>query len=243
MSKVSFVMPVKNRENLVGETIQTIIGQSLTDWELIIVDDHSTDKTAEVIESFKDERIKLYFLPERLKGAASARNFGNCLASSGLILVTDSDDLYYKERAEITRQYFQDNPRTNLFYAHAEVWEMEKNIRRERRIPFTPFDIEKFKEVDFIPHSTVAYRKKDILEIPYNPLFTFAEDYDVVSRFVVFGKKIGYLDKKIMTQRVHAGRMSQNRLLQEEYADLVKVLRGWKVNVHSDKEIIKILEV
>lgn len=242
MPKVSFIMPVKDRENLVGETIQTIIQQTLADWELIVVDDHSVDKTVDVVKSFKDKRIQLHNLPKRLKGASSARNFGNCLASSRLILVTDSDDLYYPERAEITYQYFQDNPQTNLFYAHAEVWEMEKNIHRERRISFTPFTTEKFKEMNFIPHSTVAYQKKDILEIPYNSLFIFAEDYDVISRFVLFGKKIGYLNRKVMTQRIHAGRMSQNRLLQEKYADLVKILRGWKESVYSEEEVKKILE-
>jgi len=239
MPKISFVMPTKNRANLIGESIQTILDQTFEDWELVIIDDHSLDDTMAVVEKFKDPRIKYFNLPDRNgTGSSCARNFGNMLATSEIILVADSDDLNYPERAQVTYQYFVNHPQTDFFYAHADVWEMEKNFRRERRIPFTPFNIEKLKEVDFIPHPTVAYKKQVILEIPYNPIFIFAEDYDLISRFVLNKKNIGYLNQKLVTQRFHPGRLSQDRITQEKCAQLVRVLRGWDKSMGA-AELIK----
>jgi len=229
MAELSLVMPTKNRAHLIGETIQTIFQQTFKDWELVIVDDNSTDKTLKVVKKFQDQRISYYKLPSRLGGGpAIARNFGNLLAKTEIIVVVDSDDLNYPERLDITYDFFQKNPETDLFYAHADVWEIEKNLRRERRLPFTPFSIEEFKKVDFIPHPTVAYRKKTILEFPYNPIFLFAEDYDMISRMAIAGKKIGYVNKKVVTQRFHPGRLSEDRTTQEKFAKLVRVTRDWE---------------
>lgn len=229
MSKVSFVMPTKNRAHLISETIKTVLDQTFQDWELIIVDDNSTDNTNEVVSNFKDQRINYYELPTRLGiGPASARNFGNMLSKSSIILVADSDDLNFPERAQVTYDYFLENPATDFFYAHADVWEMESNVHRERHLPFTPFSIEELKKVNFIPHSTVAYKRKIVLEIPYNPVFVYAEDYDLIARFALNQKKFGFLNQKIATQRFHKGRMSIDRVTQEKYAQLVRMIRNWE---------------
>jgi len=80
--KISCVMPCRNREQIIGETIQSIIDQTFRDWELVIIDDHSDseDKTEEVVKGFKDPRIRFYRLDDKYgKAISSARNFGNIL--------------------------------------------------------------------------------------------------------------------------------------------------------------------
>lgn len=93
---VSIVIPVYNRGGLIGETLDSILDQTYSNWECIIVDDGSTDNTVEVVQAYcdTDHRIKLFYRPEdRLRGGNAARNFGleNCVGE--YINWFDSDDI------------------------------------------------------------------------------------------------------------------------------------------------------
>lgn len=94
MDKVSIIIPTYNRSLLLEETILSVINQDYQNWELLIVDDYSTDDTQDLVESYiqKDERIKL-LKNTRTKGAQGARNTGILAAQSKYIILLDSDDL------------------------------------------------------------------------------------------------------------------------------------------------------
>lgn len=94
-SLVSVIMPVYNRESKIANSINSVIAQSYENFELIIIDDHSTDNTKGVIEGFsnKDSRIK-YFSNNGLKGVAATRNVGLKVAKGKYIAFLDSDDLW-----------------------------------------------------------------------------------------------------------------------------------------------------
>lgn len=95
-NKISIVMPSFNSENYLRDTIISVIDQSYENWELIIVDDGSTDATISIIESFikKDNRIRLIF--NKGKGAGAARNTGIAKAEGKYLAFIDSDDVYDK---------------------------------------------------------------------------------------------------------------------------------------------------
>lgn len=93
---VSIIIPTYNRAHLIGETLTSILGQTLQDWECIIIDDGSSDNTKQVIESFKskDSRFQYYKRPSnRSKGANACRNYGFELSKGEFIQWFDSDDL------------------------------------------------------------------------------------------------------------------------------------------------------
>lgn len=94
---VSIITPAYNSEPFIAETIQSILNQSYTNWELIIVDDCSTDETFNVIKKFSDHRIKLFQLEEN-SGAAVARNHAMEKASGNFFAFLDSDDLWTKDK-------------------------------------------------------------------------------------------------------------------------------------------------
>lgn len=96
--KVSIVIPTYNRAATIGRTMDSFIAQTFEDWEMIVVDDHSTDNTKEVIENYhkRDVRIR-YMLNERKKGAQGARNTGLLHAQADWIVLFDSDDIPYPE--------------------------------------------------------------------------------------------------------------------------------------------------
>lgn len=98
MSKVSIILPVYNAEQYLAECIQSVIQQTFSDWELIIVNDGSTDHSDEIIASFSDERIKN--VRKNNEGLVKAIGTGLDYCSSQYVMFIDSDDWYEKEMVE-----------------------------------------------------------------------------------------------------------------------------------------------
>ena len=96
---VSIVMPSYNSEKYIKASIESVLNQTYPKWELLIVDDCSTDKTVEIIKSFKDERIK-FFQNEKNSGAAVSRNKALLEAKGRWIAFLDSDDLWLPTKLE-----------------------------------------------------------------------------------------------------------------------------------------------
>ena len=96
---VSIIMPSWNTDRFIAESIQSVIDQTYSNWELIIVDDCSTDNTDAVVDSFQDERIK-YFHNEKNSGAALTRNRALREARGEWIEFLDSDDLWFPAKLE-----------------------------------------------------------------------------------------------------------------------------------------------
>lgn len=96
---VSIVMPAYNSEKFIHEAIQSVLNQTYQNWELLIVDDCSTDNTIQIINSFKDNRIHYFTLKEN-SGAAVARNYAIERTKGEYMAFLDSDDLWHPEKLE-----------------------------------------------------------------------------------------------------------------------------------------------
>ncbi len=118
MVRVSVIIPTYNRANLIGETLSSVIRQSMQDIEIIVVDDGSTDNTREVVNKITDSRIK-YFYKEN-GGVASARNFGIANSRGKYIALLDSDDLYPENYLEIMTDRLEQNKDFGMAYAKCE---------------------------------------------------------------------------------------------------------------------------
>jgi glycosyltransferase involved in cell wall biosynthesis len=97
--KVSVILPTYNRAHLIDRAIRSVLSQTYQDFELIVIDDGSTDKTEEVVKSFNDSRIR-YFQQNVNKGPAAARNIGIKAANGEYIAFQDSDDEWLPEKLE-----------------------------------------------------------------------------------------------------------------------------------------------
>ena len=224
--KISFVMPEKNRGQIIGESIQSIIDQTVSDWELIIVDDHSdeSDQTEVVVNGYRDSRIRFIRIPEnRGGGIPQARNFGNMFAISPIIAVADSDDLYFPDRARLTIEAFE-REKCDVFYGRYDVLYRETGQIREAENQ--KINAEIIKSKNCIPHSTAAYWSKLAYEYPYNSFFRRGSDYDLFTRLFVAGKKFYFCPEKIMTYVVHQSSITQGQKT-SEYNDLLYINRGW----------------
>jgi glycosyltransferase involved in cell wall biosynthesis len=103
MPFVSVIIPVHNRQSLVIKTLESVINQTFTDWECIVVDDHSSDGTLESVERFTkvDSRFRVVKLPDDKRYLSSARNYGFELAEGDFINFLDSDDILLPDKLQI----------------------------------------------------------------------------------------------------------------------------------------------
>ena len=110
---ISVVLPVHNRASVVGDAVRSVLAQQFNDFELIVIDDGSTDGTAETIQAFDDPRLRFIRLPENAGGNA-ARNKGIDTARAPLIAFLDSDDSYLPHKLGFTVGYFADRPEIDV---------------------------------------------------------------------------------------------------------------------------------
>ena len=120
---VSIVMPSYNTEKYVRETIDSVIAQTYTNWELIIVDDCSTDNSVQVIKSIGDFRIKL-LINEKNSGAAVSRNKALREARGKWIAFLDSDDLWVNDKLEKQIKFMESN---NYVFSYTNYIEINEN--------------------------------------------------------------------------------------------------------------------
>ena len=124
---VSIITPTYNSERFIAETIVSVQAQTYQDWEMIIVDDCSTDKTAEIVASFqeKDSRIK-YFYNSTNKGSALSRNLALQKAKGKWIAFLDSDDLWLPDKLEKQIEFMTKN---NYHFSYTNYCEIDENSK------------------------------------------------------------------------------------------------------------------
>ena len=126
----SVVMPAYNAERFVGEAIESVLAQTLTDWELLVVNDCSTDRTMEVCNSFHDPRIRVFSTPQNLN-AAGARNLALDHTRGEFIAFLDSDDVAMPNRLHMQFEELRKNSKLGFLGSQVRILncglEMEKN--------------------------------------------------------------------------------------------------------------------
>ncbi len=130
---VSIIIPTYNRRQLIGRSVKSVLNQTYRDFEIIVVDDASTDNTEEVVNGFDDERIR-YVRHDKNRGEAAARNTGIKVARCDYIAYQDSDDEWFPEKLARQIELLEDaSPEVGVIYTG--FWKTEN--RRRTYIPFS----------------------------------------------------------------------------------------------------------
>lgn len=124
---VSIIMPSWNTEKFIAESIRSVINQTYTNWELIIVDDCSTDHTDDVVASFRDNRIR-YYHNQKNSGAALTRNKALREAIGEWIAFLDSDDLWMPEKLEHQIKFMKENGYSLSYTEYEKIDEESKAL-------------------------------------------------------------------------------------------------------------------
>lgn len=172
MAKISVIIPTYNRTSVLPNAIQSVRNQTYADWELIIVDDGSTDNTKEVVESYLHEKRIRYFYQEN-KGVSAARNYGMSLAGGEYLVFLDSDDRLLSETLEGFNRVAAENASIDVFvagYYRNKHGDSHKHLAKENVYNAT------------LPGTFMI--RKDFIESMggYDPQLKYAENTDLFYR-------------------------------------------------------------
>jgi glycosyltransferase involved in cell wall biosynthesis len=182
--KISVILPVHNRADVLKRAIQSVVDQHLEDWELIVVDDGSTDDSVAVAKSFGDERIRIIELGEN-RGGNVARNAGVRAAQTPLIAFLDSDDVYLPEKLETVVAEFERRPGLGLLI-DSFVKVQPSGARVDRRNPAI-VDTDLFRKALFRRQlwkatPSITVKRETILRTMFDETLRRLQDFDFLIR-------------------------------------------------------------
>jgi glycosyltransferase involved in cell wall biosynthesis len=199
--RISVLMPAYNAEKYIAEAIESILKQTYKDFELIIVDDASTDDTAKIIKSYakRDKRIK-YYKNEKNSGVTITLNNGLKHCSGDYIARMDSDDVSMKKRFE--EQVREMDKGSDLIGTNITF--IDENGKKSGTRKYSN-EIDKVIIIESpLAHPTVMFRKEFLKKTGnYRPEYNSAEDYDLWIRFYRKNAKIKIIQKPLLLYRQH----------------------------------------
>ncbi|MDJ0847529.1 MAG: glycosyltransferase family A protein [Myxococcota bacterium] len=201
--RVTVFIPVYNRAAFVGEAIASMLGQSYQDFELLLVDDGSTDESVDVIRSFRDPRIRLVENGKNL-GLPVTRNLGLELAQGEYIALLDSDDVSLRDRLAVQVDFLDRHPS----YAEVGAWSqaMDESGRPLRRVKIQPTAPEEIRATLLfrcsIKNRSVMGRTAMMRDLGYRLGFPRCQDYDLHVRLAE-RHDIGNIPRVLVLGRMH----------------------------------------
>ncbi len=179
MKLISVIIPTYNRKNFLKIAVESVLNQTYKNFELIIVDDGSTDDTENLIKSYNDERIIYWY--QKNRGASAARNTGISIANGYYIAFLDSDDRWKPEKLEIQYQAMEEHPEFMLSHTE-EIWYRNgKILNPKKKHKKQHGDIFKQSlQLCAISMSTVMVKKElfNLIGL-YDEKLEVCEDYDM----------------------------------------------------------------
>jgi glycosyltransferase involved in cell wall biosynthesis len=197
---VSVIMSMRNSASTVGVAVHSVALQTLRDWELIIIDDGSSDKSCAIIEGFRDDRIRLV-RESRSAGLAARLNQAVGLARGKFIARMDADDICFPERLARQVARLREEPRLDLLACGAVIFTGDRKLIGEIPVGIDHWDIVARPFVGFpLPHPTWCGRASWFRNNPYNAELRYAEDQDLLLRSFRHSR-LGGLDKVLLGYR------------------------------------------
>ncbi len=224
-------MPAYNVEKFIAQTIESILAQTYTNWELIIIDDGSMDRTKEIIDTFlkKDARIKYVYQENGKQG--KARNTGIELAKSEIIAFMDADDILIPEMLEEQYNLLKESNADLVFSSVTYV--NEEMIDQEVPHDFPYKEISGISGAEILlesgnpmPIITIVAKKKSIIDagcFEVSEKLQFAEEYSLWIRMLLNGCKFARNDKRVAYYILHPNQSS--RLAENKYMQILEMIK------------------
>jgi glycosyltransferase involved in cell wall biosynthesis len=246
---ISVILPVYNAEEHIAESLQSILNQSFNLFEVIVINDGSTDRTEEIVKSFDDNRIRYYKNEKNIK-LIDTLNLGLQLTRGKYIARMDADDIALSNRFENQVEFLENNPDYGLIGSYAQEFGDSTNVVKyvvdDEDIRYA------FLTHNPFVHSSVMFRSSLIKKynLQYDKRWLHVEDYDFWIKLLGYTKGKN-LPEIFVNYRVHNSQISfqfrdlqlkNTRLLQQQYLEtkikndtwssfIIKLLNGEKSDV------------
>jgi len=248
---VSIIMPAFNVEKYIEASIKSVINQTYENWELIIIDDGSTDNTAAVITTHfsNDNRIKYYY--QENSKQAKARNNGISKAVGDILAFLDADDLWLPKKLEYSLSLF-DLEKYDLLFTEAylssdDYIDLELDNYQKLGVLFGDYHgkvaLRKFIESNRIPILTVLVKKDKVISVGgFDESCVPAEDYDLWIRLLINDSRFIAIDKVLSIYRLqnNSSTTSDRLATQAVISSLIKNFTYTQINeLQSKKYVIR----
>ena len=212
-SLISVVMPAYNCLNTLRQSVESVMGQSDPNWELLLLDDCSQDGTGELIRELAslDSRIRAV-TNDKNRGVGYTRNRGVSLARGEWIAFLDSDDLWTSDKLEKQRSLAEGHPEADLFFTGSGF--MDRDGRRLNYVLHVPEKIDRRRllKQNLISCSSVLLRRDAALSQPFPQQRRIHEDFAVWLRLLEGGKLAWAVDEPLLIYRLSPQSKSGNKL-------------------------------
>lgn len=205
MPKVSIIMPVHNKAAFLREAVESILSQDFPDFEVIVIDDSSSDESCEIISSLTDSRIRKFFNTRNL-GQAETLNKGIDLAEGEFICFAHGDDLWYKNFLSEHVAMLEKYPRINISHARAEVIDeagctisLDPSVGSEL-VTSSHDTVRRLVKGSHVMTPTVFLRKGTFPSFNYR--YFFPCDWDLWLRIAAEGNDFLFIDRSLIKYRV-----------------------------------------
>ncbi|MFM0043759.1 glycosyltransferase family 2 protein [Paraburkholderia sediminicola] len=198
MSKVSIVVPCFNQEEFIAEALESVLRQSYSDWECIVVNDGSTDGSEAIIERYAKKERRFRSFTKENGGVASARNFGFAQAKGALFVPLDGDDKLHPDFLRRAVGCFTAHPDTDLVHTKT------KRFGESRKVWHLPeYSYEKLLWQNMIVNTTMYRREAFLRAGGYSPEMVYGfEDWEFYVRLLSPQSKVRYIDAPLYLYRI-----------------------------------------
>jgi hypothetical protein len=207
---VSVVIPAYNQWEFLADAIDSVLRQTYQNFEIMVVNDASTDDTDEVIKHFIDPRIT-YIVHEKNLRLPETRNTGMCASQGEIIALLDADDLFHPEKLQTHVDFLNEHPDVGVTYnSRFELNHSSNTIRELWRPPMSVGLMELMLGFPFSPSDMVVRREWAFQVGLFNPEMGTAEDTDFPCRLALAGCKFAGIDRALNYRRYHSGKARKN---------------------------------
>lgn len=207
---VSIITPAYNSEKFIGETIESVLAQTYDNWEMIIVDDCSKDRTESIIKKYidKDNRINYYRL-DKNSGAAVARNRGIEVSRGKYLAFIDSDDVWFKEKLAKQINFMKENDYSFTCTSYTKIDEIGKDLN-DTRIAMKKRDYNGVLKRS--PGNSTAIFDVEKLGKFKIPNIRKRNDYALWLKVIKESKYLYGIKEPFSSHRVRTGSLSKNKI-------------------------------
>lgn len=243
---VSIIMPAYNAEKYIREAILSVLAQTYSFWELIVVDDGSTDRTPLFVKELQlnDGRIIYYY--QKNGGLGAARNAGFKIAKGKWICLLDSDDLWCQNKLELQMLAAQQYQPDLIFSQGSYLYEQTGELKPYDSLTgiYQGDDLyAKLIRHNYIPALSVCFKKELISKIGYQstlPIERGCEDWDYWLRICRANYIFLGLEARLFKYRIHPAAMSANKMMMRQ-ASLSVIVKNFQVKLlnQTDRDVIR----
>lgn len=242
--KITVLLPAYNAEKYIGKAIESVLDQTFTDFELLIINDGSADTTEDIIRHYNDERIRL--INQSNQGITAALNLGLLNARAALIARFDADDICLRDRLQVQYDFMLLNPDYIIVGTNAGYIDMNDEYIFNGILPaYTNEEIQNLPQgkCPFI-HSAVLFKKEIIMQAGgYNSNAYAFQDHLLWSKIIKLGK-VCNLHQSLLQVRLNPESVSIDEKWRTKRFREIKsgALRNGDITVEEGKELLSIMK-